>query len=173
MRAIRAGLLVSVAVLAGGCKEREAPRAAAVATTPAAIDARGGDEVGDDTGDDPLAEKLRHCPVTVDGARTEIRDVAGGVEVIVTAEDAAAVADIRRRAAHLVAFSLGVTAKLAHGNGDGDGFMRNCPVVTRGTEITATAVVGGASLIVRPADRTPVAELRAETRKRHDALIAP
>ncbi|HVK78106.1 MAG TPA: hypothetical protein VM734_32585 [Kofleriaceae bacterium] len=179
MRARLIALLAPLVLLGAGCKEREAPRAAATAPPPA-IDAAGAPSAagGADaaaaapTGDDPLAEKLRHCPLTVDGARTELRDVAGGIEVVVTADDPTATAEIRRRAAHLVAFSLGAATKANHGNGEGGGFMRDCPVVTRGTEITSTAVPGGASLIVRPADRTPVADLRAETRRRHDALQA-
>ncbi len=180
MRQNERALLALTLVVASACRERAPPRArppeASAASRTASSNPSPPDAavaVAPAPADDPMAEKLRHCPVTVDGAAVELRDIDGGIEVIVTAGDAAATADIRRRAAHLVAFSLGQATGGKHGGGDGGGFMRNCPVVTRATQITSTAVPRGASLIVRPTDGSPVADLRAETRRRHDALIAP
>jgi hypothetical protein len=122
---------------------------------------------------DPLDEKLRHCPVTVDGARTEIVDADGGVDLVVTAAADAAVAEIRRRAKHLEEFTSDKETGVAHGGGAGGGWMRNCPVVTRDTRITSADVPGGSRLAVRRSGRLTVDELRAETRKRHAALSAP
>ncbi|HUQ01116.1 MAG TPA: hypothetical protein VM261_01415 [Kofleriaceae bacterium] len=139
---------------------------AAVAIAPDAAPERGGP-------DDPLAEKLRHCPVTVEGARTTIADVEGGVALTVIADGETAIAEIHRRAAHLVAFTADQAARKDHGGGDGGGFMRNCPVVTRDTRIVAEDVDGGSRLVVQPTTASALAELRAETRRRHDALVNP
>ena len=138
-------------------------------TVHAAVDAapaRGG-------ADDPLAEKLRHCPLAVDGAATASRDTGDGIELTITTSTAAGIAEIRRRAAHLVAFTAGQGPRADHGGGAGGGFMQNCPVVTRATSITATDVAGGSRLLVRAVGTLSVAELRAETRRRHAAFTTP
>jgi hypothetical protein len=123
--------------------------------------------------DDPLAEKLRHCPITVDGVAIALRDVDDGVEWTITATDAAAIDEIRRRAAHLVAFTSGQPRRGEHGGGAGGGFMQNCPVVARSTTIEATDIPGGSRLVVRAGPDLTAPELRAETRRRHAALTAP
>jgi hypothetical protein len=122
---------------------------------------------------DPLAEKLRHCPVTVEGASTEIRDTTDGVELLVTAAVADAVARIRARARHLEAFTRGADTGVRHGAGRGGGWMRNCPVVTRDTLVTASDIERGVRIHVRPRDARAVEALRRDTRQRHAGLAAP
>lgn len=146
------------------------PSGAAAPSAPSpsadALPARGGP-------DDPLAEKLRHCPVTVDGATTALRDIPAGIEVTVTAPDPAAATEIQRRAAHMVAFTAGRANRGEHGGGAGGGFMQNCPVVARSTTIDATHIPRGAVLLVRPTGDLTIAALRTETRRRQSALITP
>ena len=152
MRAMRFALAAAAAVTVlalAACKRDDPPRAAPV---------------------DPLDEKLRHCPVTVDGARTEITDVTDGIALVVTADADAAVTEILRRAAHLVHFTSGAATGTTHGGGEGGGFMRNCPVVARDTRVTAADVPGGARLTVTPRGALTVDALRADTRRRHAAL---
>jgi len=120
--------------------------------------------------DDPLAEKLRHCPATVPGARTEIEDVEGGVALSVRVEEASRV-ELRRRARHLEDFTHGRGAGVPHGGGKGGGFMRDCPVVTEKTTVVAREIEGGLQLHVTPVGWTAEA-LRAETRRRDAALRA-
>ncbi len=177
-------LLVAVAAVVGcgRAEPRPAARAVADAGPPAvapvdaaaapAIDAapvRGG-------ADDPLAEKLRHCPAAVPGAVTVLQDIRDGIDLTITATAPAATAEIRRRGAHLVAFTAGRAGddgRAEHGGGGGGGFMQNCPVVTRATSITASDIPRGVRLRVRPTGALTVAALRAETRRRLGELVRP
>lgn len=178
-------LAAAVAATVAGCGRGE-PRPAARAVADAApvpvvpIDAaaapavdaaptRGG-------ADDPLAEKLRHCPAAVPGAITVLQDIRDGIDLTITATAPTATAEIRRRGAHLVAFTAGhasPTGQAEHGGGGGGGFMQNCPVVTRSTSITASDIPRGVRLRVRPTGALTVAALRAETRRRLRELVGP
>lgn len=120
-----------------------------------------------------MAEKLRHCPVTVDHATVVLRDTADGVEWTITATDAAAIDEIHRRAARMVSFTRGRAQQGEHGGGAGGGFMQNCPVVARDTTIEATELPGGSTLRVRPAGTFTTAALQAETRRRQAELATP
>ena len=122
--------------------------------------------------DDPLAEKLRHCPVAVAGSTTALQDTDDGIALTITAPGTAAATGIRRRAAHLVAFTAGQAKRTEQGGGGGGGFMQNCPVVTRATSITATDVTGGSRLDVHPIGSLTADVLRTETRRRR-AAFAP
>lgn len=175
MRTVFVTCLLAAAVVGCGRSRARASDAAVAATPDAAPAAALALDAAPERGgpDDPLAEKLRHCPLTVDGARTTIADVDVGIALTVTADAAPATAEIRRRAAHLVAFTTDQAARKDHGGGDGGGFMRNCPVVVRDTRVDATDVAGGSRLVVRPTGALTVADLRTETRRRHDALVSP
>ncbi|HUS68522.1 MAG TPA: hypothetical protein VMZ28_28500 [Kofleriaceae bacterium] len=122
---------------------------------------------------DDLSEKLRHCPLTVPGAKSEITDVEGGVRVTVSADTDGGAAEVRRRAQHLVEFAAGRTRKEAHGAGKGGGFMRNCPIVTKDTRVTAEDIDGGSALTIAALDPAGIDALRAETRARRDRLQVP
>jgi hypothetical protein len=51
--------------------------------------------------------------------------------------------------------------------------MRNCPVVTRDTLVTASDIERGVRIHVRPRDARAVEALRRDTRQRHAGLAAP
>ena len=115
---------------------------------------------------DPMDEKMRHCPVAIDGAVSTMTDIDGGVQFEVRAAN---VAEVQRRAHHVVEFVAKRHDKSTHQVSDkqGGGTMRNCPVVTSDTAIAVDDLADGARLKVTvPAER--VAELRAESRRRVD-----
>ena len=154
--------LMLLAVL--GCKsskQEQEPRASVATPAPVAvaIDAKAPKPP------DEMDEKMRHCPLAIDGATSTLEDIAGGVRFTIKAPDAA-LAEARRRAHHVVEFAAKKTRE-GHGDfdGKGGGRMKNCPVVTDDVTISATDVDGGAQLdIVSASNR--VEALRTETRER-------
>lgn len=116
---------------------------------------------------DEMDERMRHCPVALDGATSTLEDIDGGVRFTVKVPDRE-IDEARRRAHHIVDFAAKRT-RAGHGgfDGKGGGRMKNCPVVTDGVTIEATDVPGGAQLDI-VADAKHVAQLRAETRARVD-----
>lgn len=113
---------------------------------------------------DEMDERMRHCPVALDGAQSTVEDIDGGVRITIHATDAT-VAEARRRAHHVVDFAARKTRD-GHGgfDGKGGGRMKNCPVVTDGVTITATDIEHGAQLdVIATGD---AAALRVETRTR-------
>lgn len=117
---------------------------------------------------DDLDEKMRHCPLALPGASSVLTDIDGGVQFEVTAP-AERVAEIQRRAHHVVEFAAKRHDPSTHGVSDkqGGGTMRNCPVVTSDTVIAVTDRADGAVITVT-VSAEKVAELRAETRRRTD-----
>jgi hypothetical protein len=111
-----------------------------------------------------MDERMRHCPVALDGATATLVDIDGGVRFTINMPEPA-VAEARRRAHHIVDFAARRTHE-GHGgfDGQGGGRMKNCPVVTDDVAIKATDIPGGAQLDVIAAG--DVAQLRAETRAR-------
>ena len=141
--------LVLLAVVA--CSSREAPPAPKP-------------EVGGKPPDE-MDERMRHCPLALDGAVSTLEDIAGGVRFTVRVPDAA-IGEARRRAHHVVEFAAKRT-RAGHGDFDakGGGRMRNCPVVTDDVTITVTETAGGAQLdLVTAPER--VDALRTEARER-------
>ena len=114
---------------------------------------------------DQMDERMRHCPLALDGATSELRDIDGGVRFTIRTP-ATAVAEARRRARHIVEFAAKRTRE-GHGgfDGKGGGRMRNCPVVTDDVTITAVDIESGAQLDI-VTDATRVDTLRVETRER-------
>jgi hypothetical protein len=112
---------------------------------------------------DEMDERMRHCPLALDGADSRLEDVAGGVRFTIHVPDAA-VAEARRRAHHIVEFAAKKTRD-GHGgfDGKGGGRMKNCPVVTDDVTIAVTEIDGGAQLDITSSH---VDELRAQTRER-------
>ncbi len=113
---------------------------------------------------DEMDEKMRHCPLALEGAVSTLEDIAGGVRFTIKTPDAT-VAEVRRRAHHIVEFAAKRTHE-GHGgfDGKGGGRMKNCPVVTDGVTITASDIEGGAQLDV--VATTDAEALRASTRER-------
>jgi len=109
---------------------------------------------------DDMDEKMRHCPVALDGAESKLSDIEGGVqfEIKVPAEK---VAEVQRRAHHVVEFAAKRVGK--HGGGSGGGTMRNCPIVTSDVVIAAEDLPDGARVKITSDNAM---ELRAETRRR-------
>ena len=114
---------------------------------------------------DQMDERMRHCPLALDGATSTLEDIAGGVRFTITAPESSVV-EVRRRARHIVEFAAKKT-RAGHGefDGKGGGRMKNCPVVTDHVTIVATDLDRGARLDITT-EPTRVDELRAETRAR-------
>jgi TusA-related sulfurtransferase len=114
---------------------------------------------------------MAHCPNAVTGATTEIKDVPGGVEVTVTAPDAAATTDIRARVQALVEAQKNQNPNVKHtGQGEGGGLLGRCPIVLKDTAITTADVTNGSKMTVAAKDPLEVDWLRRETRDREEDL---
>ena len=117
---------------------------------------------------------MQHCPTTVAGAKTEIKDAKDAVEITVTATDAAKTEEIRKRAKHLVDAAKQDPTSVAHtGEGHGGGGLGNCEVVLKDTTVTAEDVDGGSKLTVKPTKAVDLEWLKKETHARHAAAGAP
>jgi hypothetical protein len=113
---------------------------------------------------------MQHCPTAVAGAKTDIKDTSDGVEVIVTAKDAAKTEEIRKRAKHVVGAAKAEPTSVAHeGNGHGGGGLGRCEVVLKDTMITAEDVDGGSKITVKPQKPVDLEWLKKETHERQTA----
>lgn len=114
---------------------------------------------------DDMDERMRHCPLSLDGASATLEDIDGGVRFTIEVPDHA-IDEVRRRAHHIVDFAAKRT-RAGHGefDGKGGGRMKNCPVITDGVNINATDIARGARLDIIAASGQ-VARLRADTRAR-------
>jgi hypothetical protein len=122
---------------------------------------------------DDMDEKMRHCPLTVDGATATYALEPTGTRWEITASAAGGTAEIQRRAKHIVEFAAGRSEKGVHGGGQGGGRMRNCPVLTSGVVITETDIPGGARLVVAPVTPGDAAQMREDTVARAKAFSFP
>jgi hypothetical protein len=140
-----------------------------VASTPAVAQ-----QAAPQTRPDPLDEKLRYCPLTVETAQAEVHDVDGGVELVVHVTGADQVAELEKRVHHLEEFTQ-KDGKVGgrHGTGKGGGRMQNCPVVTQRTRVEGEKIDLGFRIVVRSLDVADADTLRAETRRRLAALNPP
>ncbi len=114
---------------------------------------------------DEMDEKMRHCPLALDGATSTLEDIEGGVRFTVQVPENQ-VEEARKRAHHVVDFAAKRTRE-GHGGFDakGGGRMRNCPVVTDEVAISVADVPGGARLDIT-STTNQADTLRAETRAR-------
>jgi hypothetical protein len=156
---------LALALLVAACGSEPATAVssqAAPAAQPSPADARAGKPP------DELDERMRHCPVALDGARSTLEDIDGGVRFTIAVPEAS-LREARRRAHHVVEFAAKRTRD-GHGgfDGKGGGRMKNCPVITDGVAITATDVPGGAQLDVVALAAAQTAQLRADTRAHMD-----
>lgn len=118
--------------------------------------------------------KMVHCPSAVDGATSEIIDVDGGVQVMVTAKDEAKTKEIRDRAKFLVDASKTETPGVAHnGSGQGGGALGRCPIVNRNTSVDSEDAPGGAKITVKAKDPAEVDFVRRESRQRLKEIGEP
>jgi hypothetical protein len=114
---------------------------------------------------DDMDERMRHCPLALDGAASIVEDIDGGVRFTIKPA-AASLDEARRRAHHIIEFAAKKT-RAGHGefDGKGGGHMKNCPIVTDDVRITETDIDGGVQLdVVTTPDH--VDTLRADTRER-------
>jgi hypothetical protein len=111
---------------------------------------------------------MQHCPTAVPGAKTDIKDSKDGVEIVVTAADAAKTEDIRKRAKHMVdSAKADPTAVVHNGEGHGGGGLGLCEVVLKDTTVTAEDVDGGSKITVKPTKAVDLEWLKKETHSRH------
>jgi len=114
---------------------------------------------------------MSHCSAAVQGAKTEIKDIDKGVEIVVTAADAKVTEEIRGRAKTTAERAKGESTKPQHsGQGGGGGVMGRCPVVLGGTEVKVEDVDGGSKFTVTAKDAAEVDWLRREAKERLAAL---
>jgi hypothetical protein len=118
---------------------------------------------------------MRHCPSSVEGASTAIKDVEGGVEVTVTAKGDDAAKEIRARAQFLASKAKDTDpSKSEHtGTGQGGGALGRCPVVMKDTTVESVDVEGGSSMTVKPRNAAELDWLRREARERNVKLSEP
>jgi TusA-related sulfurtransferase len=175
--------LLSVLALSA-CKKEEAkpaaPTAAAdaapVATPPpaeppdAAPAADPGGGSGGGTG--KMENKMANCPSAVAGASTAVNEAKDGVEVVVTAKDAAAVKEIQDRSKKLAeAAKSPDAAEVQHtGKGTGGGEIGFCPVVLKDTTVEYAEQKDGAKLTVKPSKPENLAALVTESKRRLEAM---
>ena len=117
--------------------------------------------------------KMAHCPDAVQGAKTAIADVPGGVQLTITATDTAAVSDIRARTQALLDAQKNQTTAVHHtGTGEGGGLLGRCPIVLKDTAVAAANVDQGSKVTVTAKDPSELDWLRRETRDRQEDLEA-
>ncbi len=116
------------------------------------------------------AQRMSHCPSSVPGAKTEVKDAKDGVVLTVTGPSDA-VDEIRKRAAHTAEVAKMPEPKRAqhNGAGQGGGGLGRCPVVVEGdAAVSVKEVPGGAEITVTT--KKDVAALQKEARSRVTSL---
>lgn len=154
---------LSLAVTCGltiACKQSSDPPAAPPSTSRTSVA-----PTAPATASEDLTEKMRYCPVTLPGVKTEIEDVDHGVRFVLRASAADVIAEAQRRAHLLAEFTAG-RSKEKHGGGQGGGFMRNCPILTKDATVTAEDMSDGVRISVLPTQVDQLAEFRATARAR-------
>ncbi len=118
---------------------------------------------------------MEHCPSAVPHARTEVRDIPGGVELTVRApDDAFAQQEIRRR----VQFQMQISEQPERGSiehtgmGTGSGDLGFCPGMNAGTSLEVSWLGDGATLTIKADKPGDVKRLQKSTHKRAKALAA-
>jgi len=166
-------LVFPLALLAGcdSCDEKTSSGTAASASAAASVPASASAPPAASSATLAPSGKMAHCPNAVTGATTDIKDVAGGVEVTVTAQDDASTTDVRARVQALVDAQKNQNPGIKHtGNGEGGGLLGRCPIVLKNTVITTTNVAHGSKMTVLAKDPLEVDWLRRETRDREEDL---
>ena len=107
--------------------------------------------------------ELRHCPLTVKGAKATLRNVDKGIEVVVTGATAEAASEIRRRAKNVAAMTSGDDKNQGeHGRGAGGGGMKNCPIVAKDTFVREEDVEAGSKITMMPKGELTIDALRQD-----------
>jgi hypothetical protein len=118
------------------------------------------------TGREPAGVRERgmaNCPTAVDGAKTTMHTVRGGIALEITSLDVHARARIRELAT--LHASLSAPSGAPHtGRHGGPGTTGFCPVVHLGTTVSADEIPAGARVTIvaaDPSDEVAVDDLRA------------
>ena len=164
----------AVAVPLAGCKDENKIVATQPSSTPEAAAPSASSTATASASAAPVGakEKMAHCPNAVTGANTVIADVPGGIEITITSNDAAAMADIRARTQVLVDAAKNPDAQSKHtGGGGGGGVYGRCPVVMHQTSVDAKDVEGGTKVTVKAKNADEVDFVRREARERQTAIL--
>ncbi len=166
-------LAIASLALVAGCDSCSKSSAPAAGMAPSASSAPAPSASAAPSASVGASGKMAHCPDAVPGAKTAISDVAGGVQLIVTATNATATADLRARLQALLDAQKTQSGNVRHsGNGEGGGLLGRCPVVLKNTTVTAADVDTGSKITVLSKDPDEVDWLRRETRDREEDLEA-
>ncbi len=169
--------VVAASVVAFGCDDEKKPTSTPTASASASPSSAMSATASASASALPAATvapngKMAHCPSAVTGATTVIKDVEGGVELVVTSKDAAGVADIRARAKVLADASKSPAAAAKHnGSGGGGGTFGRCPVVMKQTTVDLTDIPDGARITVKAKAADTLDWLRRETRERYQDVV--
>lgn len=173
-RPVRTSLLVCV-LLAVGCKKEEPPpppantattapaiSAAPAASAPAAsASAAASAEAAGSPGN------MAHCPTAVSGATVAIKDVDGGVEIVVSSKDDKTKKDVSTRTRALLDAAKAQDPTKQHtGSGGGRGVFGHCTIVVHNTKLEAVDVPDGTKITIKPNDPKELDWLRREVRER-------
>src|ERR1043165_4269304 len=169
-------IALALGLSALGCEETKPtttqPSAAPTATTKATV-ATTASAKPEGSGS-AKAGNMSHCPNSVEGAATEVKDTKEGVDLVVTAKGGGTVKDIRERAKHLVEAYKNESGKAQHtGEGQGGGQFGRCPVVMKETTVEAKDVEGGWKISAKTKDAKEVDWLRREATERLAELSEP
>lgn len=181
--AISAALALSaLGLAAAGCEDPK-PTAAPVPTqtakptpaAPTATAAAPATPTAAPTGQaDATKGKMANCPSAVEGAKTEIKDVEGGVELSITAASADGTKDVRARSKAIAeAAKTEATTRKHSGTGEGGGAFGRCPVVLKETDVTVADMEGGSKVVVKAKNAGELDWLRRESRERLADLGKP
>lgn len=181
---LTAALVLAGSSLLVGCKdEKKAEPPAPVAPAPApsaapsAVASAAPSAAPSAGGDASLTMgKMAHCPSTVDGAKTEVKETAKGVELTVIAGAAGSPGEreIRTRAKFLAEVAKDPAGEVKHnGSGEGGGGLGRCPVVLRRTTVEVADAAGGAKITINAKDAKEVDWLKRETKQRNAELALP
>lgn len=184
--AMRCWLLCAALVLVA-CSKQSSSGAAGSAKDSAAASASSAparNSLGDPAA---VRKQMLGCPVTVDGATTVITDLAGGVQLEVKGDSAAATEDIRKRAAHMaamVAESRDPTAKgdaaakraalgpPSIGPKEGTpGQSGQCPIMWRDGALEVVEIPNGSRFTLHTALPSDAGWLQRQTRERYRKLF--
>jgi len=171
--------LASLAVLLAGCPEEKKPEQTQPTATPTSSATIASTATAAPSGSAGASGKMAHCPNAVTAAKVEIKDVEGGVDMIVTGADDASVKEIRERSKHLgdvakeMAKERSADPSKHDGSGRGGSVHGRCPALIRDTTLDVADVDKGSKLTIKPVEAKEVDFLRREVREREADLESP
>jgi hypothetical protein len=140
------------------------PNAAGATADPAAAGGAGSEAP-------TMANKMAHCPSAVPGADTKVAEEKNAVVLTVTAEGAARVGEIQKRAQHLDEVEGAPEAEIKHtGQGTGGGRSGKCPVVMTDVTLGIEKLKNGVKIRLTPKDASKVGELASTAKERIAAM---